>query len=386
MKVNSIYSWIRFSLVSLLSLFLCFSSISSASAISPTLTEEVRLKGFANNPYVSYNGSAYHNASYVSYTDSLTVSIRDNANNLFSTNMQVGDYVVVNYTTNSMRNSENACVNMKDFLVPTSTSDLVVSSEMTSSHQDTYCYASYQLVIFNNQAMNGGYYVSLKSLGMTAIPSNGIGIEIQSVYIYGAVSNTTNVNVDQSGVINSIKSQTSAIEATTNAVNKSTEAMNNNTQAVNNAANQAHQDSQAQLDESKKQTEAMEQTKDFVTSTEQPDASDIASSDSLPSVGMLPAGPLDSILLLPFNLMNSILSSLGGNCHPISAPLPFVEKSITFPCFGDTIYKGDFEPLVNVVGFTASAFLLYGYFKQLYKKVDRAISLDTTEDDEWGVL
>lgn len=164
-------------------------------------------------------------------------------------------------------------------------------------------------------------------------------------------------------------------------------AINGQTDAINNGFNQQHQDNQAQLEESKKQTEAMEQTKDFVTDTNQPNAGDIANSDSIPSVGLLPAGPIDSLLLLPLNIMNSITSSLGGSCSPIVAPLPFSNgQKLTFPCFGDTIYKGDFSIMATLVGSVASAFILYGYFKHLYKKVDRATSLESNDEDEWGIL
>lgn len=149
---------------------------------------------------------------------------------------------------------------------------------------------------------------------------------------------------------------------------------------------QAHQDSQAQLQESKKQTEIAEEQKNFVTDTSTPNASDIANSDSLPSVGLLPSGPLDSLLLLPLNIMNSIFSSLGGSCSPVVAPLPYVDQDVTFPCFGDTIYKGDFAPLNVLIGSVGSALILFYYFKHLYKKVDRATSLETTDDDEWGIL
>lgn len=159
------------------------------------------------------------------------------------------------------------------------------------------------------------------------------------------------------------------------------------TQAINDAANQAHKDNEAQLAEMKKQTDLQQQTTDFITNTETPDASDIINSDSLPSVGLLPAGPLDSLLLLPLNIMNSILSSLGGNCEPIIAPLPFSDgQNITFPCFSDTFYSGEFSVVATLVGTVGSAFILYAYFKHLYKKVDRATSLETTDEDEWGIL
>lgn len=158
--------------------------------------------------------------------------------------------------------------------------------------------------------------------------------------------------------------------------------------AINNQTETQHQDAQAQLEESQKQTQAMEDTKDYITSDERPEASDIANSDSLPSVGLLPAGPLDSLLLLPVNILNSIVSSFGGNCSPVVAPIPFVGdgEEVTFPCFGDTIYKGSFSVLATLFGSVASGFILYSYFKHLYKKVDRAVSLETTDEDEWGIL
>lgn len=150
---------------------------------------------------------------------------------------------------------------------------------------------------------------------------------------------------------------------------------------------QLKEENAKQLAESQKQTEIMSKTSDFVTDTSTPDASDIANADTLPSVGLLPAGPIDSLLLLPLNIMNSITSSLGGTCSPVIAPLPFSSgQNITFPCFGDTIYKGDFSILANLIGPVGAAFILYSYFKHLYKKVDRATSLETSDEDEWGIL
>lgn len=158
------------------------------------------------------------------------------------------------------------------------------------------------------------------------------------------------------------------------------------TAAIEAQTKQQHEDAQAALNESKKQTDIAEEQKNFVTSTDTPEASDIANSDSLPSVGLLPSGPLDSLLLLPLNIMNSIFSSLGGSCSPVVAPLPYVDQDVTFPCFGDTIYKGSFAPLNILIGSVGSALILFYYFKHLYKKVDRATSLETTDDDEWGIL
>lgn len=175
------------------------------------------------------------------------------------------------------------------------------------------------------------------------------------------------VNIDKSGLATSASQQ-----ATTDAINAGNQ--------------QAHLDAQSALREQEKQTSIQEEQKNFVTDTSTPEASDIANSDSLPSVGLLPAGPLDSILLLPVNILNSIIQSFGGSCKPVVAPLPFIDDSITWPCMDDIFYKGDFEVLANIVGTVASALILFGYFKHLYKKVDRAVSLETTDEDEWGIL
>lgn len=164
--------------------------------------------------------------------------------------------------------------------------------------------------------------------------------------------------------------------------------------SINQGNQQAHQDAQASLAEQQKQTaEAEKQTqiqdeqKNFVTDTSTPEVSDIANSNTIPSAGLLPDGPLDSILLLPVNILNSIIQSFGGTCKPVIAPLPFVgDQDLVFPCFSDTFYTGKFAPLATAIGGVASAFILYGYFKHLYKKVDRAVSMETTDEDEWGIL
>lgn len=190
------------------------------------------------------------------------------------------------------------------------------------------------------------------------------------------LNNGITANVDNSGVVSQL--QQSQQQAHTDAQNTQN--------AINNASEQAHQDSQAQLEEQKKANEIAEEQKNFVTDTSTPEASDIANSSTIPSSGLLPDGPLDSILLLPVNILNSIIQSLGGTCSPIEATLPFVDEKLVFPCFNTSVYQGSFEAAGNIVGAIGSAFILYGYFKHLYKKVDRAVSMETTDEDEWGIL
>lgn len=234
--------------------------------------------------------------------------------------------------------------------------------------------------------------------------SSGVFVNVSKVTYIGVTDGQTLLNTLNNVTVNldAIQADTQTSRNHLNDIKLSLQALNidgiissqeKNTTAINNlkdlqqqASQQAHSDAEAQLEESKKQTEAINETKDFVTNTETPEAGDIANEGSLPSVGLLPSGPLDSILTLPLNIANSILNSLGGNCTPIVAPLPYVDQNLTFPCMGETIYRGDFAPLEFLIGGPIAAVMLFYYFKHLYKKVDRAVSLESTDEDEWGIL
>lgn len=106
--------------------------------------------------------------------------------------------------------------------------------------------------------------------------------------------------------------------------------------------------------------------------------------DSLDDVaGWLPAGPVDSILTLPLSLINAILNGLGSSCTPLQVPLPFVSTTLTLPCI-NTLFSqiNGVSTLYTWFGPIASAFILYYYFRSLYKWIDQKLSLK--EDSEWG--
>lgn len=99
--------------------------------------------------------------------------------------------------------------------------------------------------------------------------------------------------------------------------------------------------------------------------------------------GWLPAGPVDSILTLPLSLINAILNGLGSSCTPLQLPLPFVSNTLTIPCI-NTLFSQitGVSTLYSWFGPIVSAFILYYYFKSLYKWIDEKLSLK--EDSEWG--
>lgn len=101
--------------------------------------------------------------------------------------------------------------------------------------------------------------------------------------------------------------------------------------------------------------------------------------------GLLPSGPVDTLLNIPFTFLSVVNNSLSGSCVPLTGTFVF-NSSLTIPCFGSMFYDNVPESLMVFINLIPSAFLLIGYFKHLYKKVDRAVSLETTDDDEWGVL
>lgn len=101
--------------------------------------------------------------------------------------------------------------------------------------------------------------------------------------------------------------------------------------------------------------------------------------------GLLPAGPIDSLLNIPFKFLSVLTSSLSGTCSPLSGTFVF-DSTITIPCFNDVFYKEVPDYLMNFLSLIPAGFILIKYFKHLYKKVERATSLETTSDDEWGAI
>lgn len=110
--------------------------------------------------------------------------------------------------------------------------------------------------------------------------------------------------------------------------------------------------------------------------------SDISSLGSVSS--LLPAGPVDSLLAIPVTFLNKTITALGGTCSPFTFTFVFDEE-MTFPCFED-LYD-EFPAALKIFCDTIPAgFLLIAYFKHLYKKVDRATSLNADSNDDWGVI
>lgn len=129
--------------------------------------------------------------------------------------------------------------------------------------------------------------------------------------------------------------------------------------------------------------DSLDKTNDYIMDDTPPSA-DISGLGNIQ--GLLPPGPLDSLLNIPVQFLTVVTNSLGGQCTPLTGTWVY-DQSITFPCF-DTIFWNDFEDntLLNFLELIPCALILITYFKHLYKKVERATSMSSNSDDEWGVI
>lgn len=100
--------------------------------------------------------------------------------------------------------------------------------------------------------------------------------------------------------------------------------------------------------------------------------------------GWLPAGPVDSILTLPLNVLNSISNSLNSNCNSVNLPLPFIDKELSLMC-GTEFYKNisGLSMFLNTLFTILGGITLYKYFVYLYNWIDRIVSLKE-KDEKWG--
>ncbi len=169
-----------------------------------------------------------------------------------------------------------------------------------------------------------------------------------------------------------------------------TDAINNINSSISNGAgsivnNQDKNQSQTndRLDSIKDQNQNNhDETMDYITDDTAPNT-DISSLGNVQ--GLLPAGPVDSLLNIPFMFLSVVTTSFGGVCKPIKGTFIF-DSTLEIPCFSEMFYDDVPDSLMIFLNLIPSAFILIQYFKHLYKKVDRAVSMNSNADDEWGVI
>lgn len=213
-------------------------------------------------------------------------------------------------------------------------------------------------------SLNGGIFESTCTIPHDMNSFNQILFYVNTTYPVKSPENTSSLYFSVT------KDWTYSIELTS-AIDGVTES-NNTTNDKLDDLNKTQQETNQELSD----------MNDFISSDESPN-SDISGLGNVS--GLLPAGPLDSLLNIPFQFLSILTSSMSGTCVPLTGDFVWGSK-ITLPCFDEIIYGNVNSTLMNFISLIPASFILIKYFKHLYKKVERAVSLESTSDDEWGCI
>lgn len=213
------------------------------------------------------------------------------------------------------------------------------------------------------------------------------------VYIYGSYNPTTNCNVSLSNCLhrgnftfylpnqsswallnfqNSLQ-EISIDYASNTLVSQNQDIINQNKEIIKQNENTFNM-----IYEENNQTQ---EKLDIILDSSSPDLGGLSNSNT-----WLPQGPVDSIIMLPLNFINTIIDKLSGTCSPVNLPIPFMQnKYIVLPCL-NTIFENieGFSTLFNLVGVIGSVYLLYNYFVRFYKWVDDTLSFRENTWQDWG--
>ena len=98
--------------------------------------------------------------------------------------------------------------------------------------------------------------------------------------------------------------------------------------------------------------------------------------------GILPAGPVDSLLSLPLTLINLLISGTSGSCTPFTFTFVF-DETFTLPCF-DTFWSQVPSSMMIFLSDLPAVYIFIKWAKSIYSRVERAVSFESSVDDEWG--
>ena len=107
------------------------------------------------------------------------------------------------------------------------------------------------------------------------------------------------------------------------------------------------------------------------------------------TAGWLPAGPVDSILNLPLSLMNSLTTSLNGQCRPLQIDVPYIDRQVEIPCLSTKnslteVIDEKIEQLGEKSVLIKTKAILYKYLLNLYAWVDNVLMLRLEMHEDFG--
>lgn len=99
--------------------------------------------------------------------------------------------------------------------------------------------------------------------------------------------------------------------------------------------------------------------------------------------GLFPPGPIDSLILLPVNVMQEMVSAAnGGYLAPTTS---FFGRTITYPN-GQAFYNGLGSTVTFLISSGLSFIITFVWLKSLYMRLQRATMVDSHPNDTWGLL
>ena len=151
-------------------------------------------------------------------------------------------------------------------------------------------------------------------------------------------------------------------------LNSSTEeSINNQTEVIKDSAD--------------KIIKGQDKINDTITDTSSPDTEDSINQWSEKMID----NPLEAVVMLPLNILNSIKTGLNGTCSPLNVPVPFIDETIQIPCISSIFAQIEgVTEFWNSIGTIVSAIMLYQYLIYLYNWIDDTISLKTKRMQGWG--
>lgn len=159
-------------------------------------------------------------------------------------------------------------------------------------------------------------------------------------------------NVDMTGALNDLKNQMSQVN-----------------DSINSAADQAHQDSQAEIDAIKDQTQSIDNLESSIT--------DPTIEGDFSVSAIQPFGPIGAITNAILAIPQTLLTL--GDCSSITLNLPFVDESIILPCMSP-ILDSMAGPLITSIDVITSAYIWFVVAKYIFRKVQQL--RDPQNDDE----
>ena len=251
-------------------------------------------------------------------------------------------YIEFSFSINKMnQDSVSPVVTPKNVVLSTSAKDFTCSLGSTSARNSTYVTQVYSVSCPVSLTNAGVTKITINLMPIVATPNETYEIYFNGLlsYVDPSVSVTSNVNVDNSGVISNQNSNTQSIINNQNSnTNQITNEQRNTTNAINNVNNTLTNDN---------------------TSSAETKGSNFFSNFQSNGHG------LSGIITSPLRLLNSLTTA---TCSPLVFQLPILHNEVSLPCM-KAIYENRFGVFFSLWQLITTGLISYNVCINLYSKV-----------------